>query len=226
MTGKSKLLVLVLAAASFVGAISASPATAQSGKLTSDGPVTLEISHAGGWNAFTVLGYSVECPFSTYTGHQVGSSKAIPSGSTTFTVTPTYKNCTSWSSGFYSTTIDMNGCDYVMHIGFGIEPYNVSTDIVCPAEKDIQITVFSSSSHTFKLCTVTIKPQVGLTGGGIKNTTGIVNDTEVSGTFRYLKVEQSGLCGSQTSELGEIDVGLTLRGVNSSGETTGVQVSS
>ncbi|HET8862647.1 MAG TPA: hypothetical protein VFM94_05295 [Solirubrobacterales bacterium] len=223
-----KALGLALMVVFAIGSAAAPTAPAQQGKLTADGPVTLDMTEAGAWNAFTVLFESVECPFSSYTGHAVGGSQPLSNGSTTVTVTPNYKNCRTWigGSGFYSTTIDMNGCDYVMHFSFtfGIESYSVTTDIVCPEGKDIQVTVFSSSSHALKLCTLTLKSQSGLTGANTTNTSGFTNDVDVAGTFRFVKAEKSGLCGAGSSEMGEIDVNLTLQGTGSEGGATNISI--
>lgn len=235
MIPKLKAIGLVLAAVFAMSAIAASTASAQQGKLTSDGPVTLTMVQRGAVgsaaNALTAISGKIECPASAYKGHKsnVTPHELIESGSTAITVTPTYINCFSeTSSSVFSTTADMNGCDYVLNIGKATgeeDSYGVTTDVVCPEGQKIQWTVFLGTSHTTKLCTISIKPQTGLSGAHV--TTNTASDTlGVVGTVENVHIEESGLCGNKTTTEGKIDLDLGITGRNGEGGSTGLTVTS
>jgi len=133
-----KALGLALAA---VFAMSAMAASASSASVpTSDGPVTLTGIETGSeTNYVEALGIKIKCPGSTYKGEAVGGGD-LASGTTTATMKPTYVNCT--TAGF-PTTIDLNGCDFVLHLGAAGA---ATFDEVCPAGKDITWTVFLTPS--------------------------------------------------------------------------------
>lgn len=65
-----KALGLAAVAVLAFSAVAASAASAQQGKLTSDGPVTLTGEDTG-VNFFKAFGSEVRCPDSKYTGHTV-----------------------------------------------------------------------------------------------------------------------------------------------------------
>jgi hypothetical protein len=94
-----KALGLALVAVFALSAVAASAASAQQGFITSTGPVTLD-GVEDGTNYFEIHNLEpfgkvrVECPGSTFKGHEVGSTKGIPSGAKTATITPNYNNLT------------------------------------------------------------------------------------------------------------------------------------
>ncbi|HET8863737.1 MAG TPA: hypothetical protein VFM94_10865 [Solirubrobacterales bacterium] len=195
--------------------------------IRSDGPVTLTATETGeaSANGFTILGEPIRCPGSTYTGHLYDATphEPIPSGEPTATITPTYKNC---SSGSLSVTIDMNGCDYVLNVGGKVseDTYAATTDIACPAEKSIQLTIFSSGTHALKVCTLAIKAQTGLTGIYAKTTTTPPEDFDLEGTLTGIHAAKSGVCGATTTTEGELDLDLTVNGLDGEGEATAVAI--
>lgn len=204
-------------------------ATAQQGFFTSDGPMTFDASQVGGLgaNALTTFGERMECPGSTFTGHRLATTphQMIPSGATAITFTPHYKSPCTLSSG-KQMTISMNGCDYALHVGTTVwqDQYSVTTDLVCPEGKDIEVELFSSSKHEAgtRICTRTIRPQVGIPGGRLTSTTGS-STLDLVGTFN-LHLEQSGACGTATTTTGAFHVDVTLKGTSSIGAPTGVLV--
>lgn len=228
------------AMAAVAGAIAGSAAAAQSsGKFTSDGPVTL-VGTQTGINALTAFFYEVECPGSTYAGHKVltpndttfeppKKHELLASGSTEITFTAQHTNCTTFSaSGAFPVTMDMNGCDYVLRIGATtseLHTYAASLDVVCPVGKHVQITAFTGSSHSIRVCTITLKPQTNLVGAHLTTTTSPWNDVDLGGTFKNVHVEQSGICGTQTTGVAEFHTEMTLRGRNAAGETTTLSIS-
>jgi hypothetical protein len=167
-----KALGLALVAMFALGAVVASAASAQTvGKITSTGPVTLDITPiAGQTNAFTYPGFSqrVECPTHKLTGHKtltttetegenIGKEnevppkkhELIPSGSSTATITAHYETCHSVNEKFEEThkvTVTMNGCDYDFRIGEttgeGVDTYGVEADLVCPAGKVVEVEIY------------------------------------------------------------------------------------
>ncbi len=232
MTRNLKALGLALAAVLTMSAMVASAASAQQGKLTSDGPVTLEMtetgSPSGGANLFTTFGEKVECPGQTHTGHKfnVTPHQPIESGSTTITLTLGFKLGVCFvGTGGLPTTWAMNGCDYVLHIGTTVaaNEYALTTDIVCPAGKHIQLEEFNKHPGGIRLCTFTIKPQNGIAGARVI-TTSASDDLDINGTFGGIHVERSGLCGSATTASGEFHIDVTARGTNSEGAATGITV--
>jgi hypothetical protein len=221
----------LVAVAAVVMAGLTSSASAQAGQLTADGPVTLDGTQTlvgEQWlNSFTLFGGSLQCPGSTYTGHKVGTAEAVPNGSSTITITPTYVNCKLHSFGSeYPATVQMNGCDYVFHIGETTftNQYALSADVVCPKEAKIHISAYTSASHSVRICTDTIGPQTGLSGA-IARSTSISGDFDVEERFRFLSAERTGLCGSSTTTSGEWHFDATFNGTSALGSLTSVSIS-
>lgn len=220
MTRNLKVLGLALVAAFAMSAVVASAASAQIGKITSDGPVTLKGTETGGVgaNSFTAFGATVECPGSTYTGHKVITTPhtLIPSGSTEATITPKYVNCV---TGGNPATIDMNGCDYVFRDATTVSAgtWGVTVDIVCPVGQVIKITGGA--------CTVEVPAQTGKTGFHLSNTpanASTKDDIDLTLTISTLTAHTC--LGLKTnSAVQHIDV--TIKGFNSLGEETGVTIS-
>jgi len=236
-----KALGLALVAVLALSAMAATTASAQQGELTSDGPVTLDITETGvaGSNALTAFGSSVECPGTTYKGHKfnVTPHELIPSGSTTATVTPQYKQPCHVSGG-RQATIATNGCDFVFHVGSttGGVPgtYGVTADVVCPvAANGIHVTVFSNTppaAEGANLCTLEVTGGAlnqGLAGAHVTNGSG--GHINVAGTFNNIHVERTGLCifdgGGTTTTAGQFHIDATVSGTNAGGAATAISIS-
>jgi hypothetical protein len=96
-TRNLKALGLALAAVFALSALTASAASAQTvGKLTvaSGTSATLDGTE-NGVNRITVFGSFVECPGSTGTGHEFGTTPhvPVPAGASKVTLTPNFVNC-------------------------------------------------------------------------------------------------------------------------------------
>jgi hypothetical protein len=214
-------------------ALAMSHTEAGQGLLTSDGPVTLTGSDNGPTtNAFTAFGASTECSSGTYTGHKLGSTtEPVESGSTTVTITPDYEQPCS-ATGGRQATIEMNGCDYVLHVGGKISAstFGVTTDIVCPEGKTILFSVWNAgSAHevALRFCTLGISSQTGLSGAHLTSTPSS-DDLNLNGTFTGVKALRTGSCladgkGLLTAE-GKLHVDATVTGTNAKGEATGITV--
>ncbi|HET8863448.1 MAG TPA: hypothetical protein VFM94_09385 [Solirubrobacterales bacterium] len=225
MIGKLKVLNLILAAFVAMSAIAASTASAQQGVITSDGPVTLIGTAIEGpvKTRFTGFGETLECPGSKMTGHALGETphKFISSGATTVTLTPHYVNC---KLNALPVTIDMNGCDYEIKIGktkAGGE-YEGSGSVVCPVGKEVQMTVFSSSSHALKLCVISTSNGGG--GGANVANTEETGDIDITGTVVGMHAKKSGLCGAATDGNASLEGEVTVEGLNQEGAPTAVSV--
>lgn len=226
-----KALSLALTVSFAIGAVVVSVASAQQCVLTSDGPVTLNMSETGvDQNATTMFGEKIECVGTVYTGHyfNVTPHIAIPGAATTITVTPHYNNanCTSFP-GPRKVTITMNGCDFVFHIGntVGADRYALFADIVCPAGQRIEKHVYVGPNDELESwCTYTIKPQAGLPGARVTTTTGGANDLDIVGAFQNIHVEKHGMCGAGTTNFGEWDIDLTVKGTSMGGQATPITV--
>jgi hypothetical protein len=240
-----KALGLVLVAVFAMGAMVASAASAQ-GKLTSDGPVTLTGTETGiESNYFEAFaGLKVECPDSAYTGHKytteaetthdektgvVKHNLLVPSGATTATLTPHYNeanhNCLV-NGTVFEPTIDMNGCDYVIHLGATVTPgtdtYAVTFDVVCPPGKEITVTIWTNTDlHTAAgapFCVVHVPPQVNRPGAHAKDTTNGHIDLEgtVTGITakRTASATHPALCPHTTTTTAKFKLDVTVKGHN------------
>ena len=182
-----------------------------------------------------MFGSKIQCPGSVYTGHKVGGTAQIPSGSTAATITPHYKqaNCRTLSPAERRGTVAMNGCDYVFRLGGTVSAntYAVTADIVCPNPTEgIHVSVYElgDPTHTgIKLCTVEIAAQTGLTGAHV-STNAAADLLNVVGAFHGIHAERTGPCKldgkGETTSSAEWDVDLTVTGLNSVGAPTGITV--
>jgi opacity protein-like surface antigen len=172
------------------------------------GPTTLTGSQVG-TDVFTTDGGTVECEEAKYTGTQANAT------ATTITVAPTYSNCSALS-GFASATIDMNGCEFKFN-----EPsakLEGTTDIVCPAGKEITVT--ASSFGTSK-CIIHIPPQTGL--GTIEYTnegTGPTREVIIFGFLIGIDYTETagtgfGACSANTGTNGTYECVITVTGAHS-----------
>ena len=243
-----KALGLALTALFALSAVAASTASAQTpiqGELTADGPVTLTAEETGGAgaNALTAFGATVECSGSIYTGHKWETTphELLPKWSTTATLTPHYKevngagkpNCVAKPING-TATVDMNGCDYVIHLGLKINnenTYGVTFDIECPDGKEITVTIFHSTNPTHTgtpYCTIHVPEQTGLKGAHAKNTP--EGHVGITGTIEGIKLTRTThgtlLCPTeQTAENGKFDIDVTVSGDDVDGFDTPIEIS-
>lgn len=235
MIGNLRTAGISLVAALALGAVIASPASAQQGKLTSDGPVTLGGAESGlAFNVMTGPLGTITCPGGTGTGHKYSATphELVPSGATTFTMTPHQGQCFAHIPifGTRPVTVTTNGCDLVGHIGEttgGENTYNGTVDLVCPVGKVLEAHIYKSGSpHTDvnSICTIKVKPQNGFSGGHITSTPG-PGTLYIKGTGTGIHTENTGsLCGTGTSTTAQVHVDGEVEGVNSVGKPTGVTV--
>jgi hypothetical protein len=231
-----KVLGLALTALFAFSAVAASGASAQ-GRLTAPEPVTLKGTETGlaTDNALTSFGGTTHCPGSTITGHKITTTPhaLIPSGATEVTLTPHYVNCTTVDSGgnTFSTTVDMNGCDYrgkVLGSTVGPTPnaWGLDIQITCPAGRHIQVTLFSSASHALRVCTITVTNTTLTSDAHIGNDiVAPVDHLWAKGTFTKIIVHKSGLCGSETDENGIFHLDATVKAFNAGGVQKNVTIS-
>ena len=226
-----KALGLVLVAVFALSAMAASASSASD--LTSDGPFTLTGTETGGGtNYIEVFGLKLNCPGSFYKGEAVLGGD-LSSGATTFTLNPTFVNCT--TAGL-TTTLDLNGCDFVLHLGAAGA---VTYDEICPAEEDITWKIFlSAADHAankpFCVFHFAAALNQGLGGATLSATAGSPEDLDLTGAFEDVHVVVTDpkvkpiLCpgeGTLTTNVGKIAVDLTLKGDNASGTSTEVSIS-
>ncbi|MET0306448.1 MAG: hypothetical protein ABW196_09510, partial [Solirubrobacterales bacterium] len=200
MTRKLKLLGTVLMAACALSAVAASAAFAQQGTVTSDGPFKLTATEIGGEgaNEFNFGGGipGAKCVDSSFEGGALGATPhtTIPSGSTTFTIAPTYKSC---KVGFLPATVKPTTCDFVFHLGQttgGTHTYGLTADVECTTPGDeIHLEVYTDAAHTNKVCSITFPQQTGITGLHATDTT--AGDILINGTA-------TGITASHKSEGG------------------------
>jgi hypothetical protein len=224
-------------------AMSAVAASAQQGKLTSDGSFTLKAEQTGPetWNSLTAFGLGTQCPGSTLTGHKynVTPHATIPSGETTITFTPNYVNCvTIVGASRFPSTIDMNGCDYVAHlqstspVGNKEGTYGATTDIICPIGREITVTVWTNATNhannTTPMCVLHINEQKGLSGIHARDSG--ISDITIDGSAEGIHVAKTKtthavLCPSASTVFGSIDIDVTVRGYGTEGSLTSVSIS-
>jgi hypothetical protein len=239
MTHNLKVLGLALAAVFALSAISASAASAQNGKLTSTGPVTLKAVNQGAAseNQWEEFGFNLRCPNVVYTGHKVNVTphEAIPSGASEITITPHYGACTGLG---FPATIDMNGCDYVIDIKEtvvgGTDEYKIDTTIKCEAGKHIKKTSFTTSAHNASemFCEIEITEKTtAYTGLVLKDTTNGTGD--IKGTLTGFEAHKrpgphsSIFCPSpeQTTTTGALKLNVKVEGFTAGGAVTSIGIS-
>jgi hypothetical protein len=186
-------------------------------------------------NAITMFGVPSTCTGTVYTGYKASSTphELIPSGSTTFTATPHYQNCLWAGASVFPTTVSMNGCDYLFHLGnkFGgvSGTYAVTVDIVCPPGAEITMTTFLKAKHAENkpFCKFDIQPQNFLKG--LHATYTGSGDFAITGSLRGIHVKmtsiEAGFCSNNTTTGGEIDFDLTVKGFNSLLQETAISLS-
>jgi triacylglycerol esterase/lipase EstA (alpha/beta hydrolase family) len=236
MTRNLKALGLALVAVFAMSAVVASAASAQSGVFTTDGVrSTLHIKEntgvGSGPNKLTAFNGDTACPGTVFTGHEVNSTTVgVPNGATSATLIPKYGPCTTTDAtgAKFSTTVDMNTCDFVVHIGATtggvVNTYGITGTVVCTKAGDhIQVTLFSSASHALRVCTLTITQPGAVTGPHL--TTDTVNDDiNVKGSFTPFVVHKSGICGSGEDKNGSLHIDATITGTDAAKNLTGVTI--
>ncbi len=226
MIGKLKIMGLALVAVLAMSAVAASGAQA-AGKLTSaTSPVTLEGSTGiGSGEKFDAFGASVECETSKY------HTPLTATPAERLTVEPQYGPlCT--ATGNLRATVTLNGCDFEIYNAIVFTPghYHVTTDIVCPAGKEIEIHIYGSLAlHNEKkaLCTLKIPPQVGLEGLDVTDVhPNLVLEGEVVG-IHATQERNSILCpsGTSTTTAKQTVPGVTVGGKTSGGAADTVEIS-
>ena len=238
-----KALGFALAALFALSAVAASTAPAQQGTITSTGPfiVTGTETGAAGSNAWTLFGLKTECPGSTYSGglNNTTPHQGLPSGSTTVTITPHYNDephgCIVTPGNFRATT-DMNGCDYLAHVGVttgGVAgTYGGTIDIVCPVGQEITKTLATNTTDLTAgklMCIQHIPPQVGLTGVHITQTAS--GHLGLTGPIKGIKITETAsathriLCPKKETTAAEIDIDVTVAGETPFGVATALTLS-
>lgn len=235
-----KVLGLALVAVFAFSAVASSAASAANGRLTSDGPVTLVgTNNAGTVNALTAeFGTEkteIECPNVLYTGHKynVTPHELIPSGAETVTLTPHYGVCVAKKgTETFPATVDMNGCDYVLHLlettATPVDTYGVLATIEgCPTGSHIEITVFApgNTSHTIPVCHIKIEENAaGYTGLDATDTTN--GKIDLTGTATGISASRSGIgCTTASTTTAKLDLNVLGEGKNSKGEATSIGLS-
>jgi hypothetical protein len=200
-----KVLGLALVAVFAMSAVAASMASADD--LTSEvSPVTLTGAQEEN-DVLTTTAGNISCKEIKYKGTAVTPT-------TTVSVTPEYPeksggvtNCTALG---FPMLVDVNGCSYLFHIGAGVTTGTL--DIVCPAGKEITVTVNYLS--TVK-CIIHVPAQTGL---------GPVTYTNVgSGATREITVSAkiTNLKYSHTRPAGEPGLGACTTGSGTTGSYNG-----
>jgi hypothetical protein len=230
-------------------AMAASPAAAQEqGTLTSTaGKITLTGVNKTGVgadnNRLSAFGFFTECPNVKYTGHkaltlsetELGKKhELIPTPATQVTITPHYGVC---SSAGFSTTVDMNGCDYTFDLGKttgGVaKTYGVTATVHCPVGKHIEITQYTSSSHTTAnhFCTVQITEKTTYTGLHVTDLGG--NSLRVTGTIEGIEAHKFTnnwdfspiFCSTQTTTTAKLEIDAIVTADDEVGNPTNVSIS-
>jgi hypothetical protein len=236
-----KVLGLALVAVFAMSAMAASGASAQTnGKFTSDGPATLDGVNTGEEleNSLTAFGQETTCPNATYTGHEVGSlTNGVPNNAGSATITPHYGLCNT-TPGF-RTTVDMNECDYVFHLGEttpvpGNDEYFINSTVECDEGKHIVITLFTNATQHAEnkpFCNITVtEEEKTYTGLKARDTT---NGTiDITGTIEGITVDKKKntldngiLCPEKNNETSILHIDVSVTGKNASGGATGIGIS-
>jgi hypothetical protein len=235
-----KLFLPILIAVFAVNAAAASMAAAQftQGELTSDGAVRYTGTNEEGNSRLTAFGLKLECHGHVEGGKQNETEevsagkfrhKLVTEALTTLTLQPTFSGC-SGTIGETTTpaTVTMNGCDLLLHLTT-TDPanpgwYKVDADAVCPAEKEIEVHVYTSAAHSSTICTIKIKAQAGLQGGLATNIAG--GKVTLKGPIKGVHLTKTGiLCGgTATTTEGELDITAIVEGRNAANEPKAISI--
>ncbi len=170
-----KILGLMLVA---VGALAATTASADD--FTSENKPTLLTGNQDQTHFFKTTAATGFCETIKYTGtlNKLETQE--------MTLEPVYEKCT-W--GGFPTEIDLNGCDYMFRIGAATTG---TTDIVCPPEKEITVTVNPSAIR----CIIHIKPQNGIGVVTYKNNNGAGPNREITAELKLGKIAYTHTAGT------------------------------
>jgi hypothetical protein len=217
------MLVAVFAMSSAI----ASAAIAETGKLTSDGPVKLTGTTTSG--IAKAFGFTLVC-------HEhaiVGAVNETPHGFvtpplSTFTVQTESTGCVATIGAIEApSTVVTNGCDGVTHLGETIaaNKWGGTVDIVCPVGKQIEINSYTNASHTSLICKIKIPAQSGLTGGSAEN----LGEGKIglNGFGGGIKATKTGiLCGGNAeTNSAEVTGTAVVSGTNEAGKATAIEIS-
>jgi hypothetical protein len=226
-----KVLGLALVAAFAMSAMAAASAQAV-GHFTSDGPVILKgTDEAGGENYFEYPGVGkVQCPGSSYVGERNGGG-FIENSPIVSTITPAYHNETCVGpNGTQKATITMNGCDYLVELGETTEgvkdEFGATVEIVCPANKVIEIHVYVGTTEAAQACLVKVGAQGGITGLDVANELAgeeTLDTLTITGKTTNIKGSKSGACGTDSKNL-TYKATITVEGLNKAEEKTPIEV--
>jgi hypothetical protein len=209
MTRKFKTLGLVLVSVLALSAAGASGASAATEFHYETSPVTLTGSQEGESNAFDVQFGEVKCGTAKYTGK-------TPTGTVDITVTISvlFENCT---FAGVASTVDLNGCHFLIHLQNVPVPFRIIIDVVCPAGQEITVTGGTK-------CTLHIPAQTGLGPATVTNI-GAGATREVTAALAgiqnitYTQTPGTGVgkCSSITSSTGKYTGTSTFTGENEAG---------
>ncbi len=201
MTRKFKTLGLCLVAVFAMSAVAATAAQAE--KFTSANyPAAVPGEQVGALpNEFEVTNAGVECGTATFSG-------TLAAASETLTMTPDYTNCL--IGGSIPMTVDINGCDYLLHV-VGVK--ELSTDVACPTTAGgvtdkIAITIPATG------CEIQIPEQTGLKKLTVKNEA--AGDMLITLAITNIQYSQNAKCpgGAESEKTGIYTGQVTLKGNN------------
>jgi hypothetical protein len=233
-----KTLVSVLAMFAALNVVAASSASAQT--LTSTGPVTLVGTQTGeaAKNQFSAFGGTTTCANAKYTGYKynVTPHTFIPNDVSTFTVRSLFGFCSSKiGAASFPTTVDINGCDWVMHVE---EPtpfvgtHTVKNTFICVLGSHFTFNIFATNAkHTSNepFCQLTItESAAGYFGLDATDTTN--GKIDISGTISGISVDKKSptgsiLCPEETTSTATLSLDITLEGKNEAGGATSISLS-
>lgn len=198
MIRKFKAFGLALVALLAMGAFSAVGAQAQTTTLVAGeaGYVTGE-QVEGGHRFKTGGGQVLTCN----KAHFKGASQV---SQTTISVTPEYSQChTEPQSVFepkFFVTVTHNECNYKFtNLQHTPPDYTADVTVECPVGKAIEVHLYTNSSHTTNLCTLTVGSQGPLPGNTITNVGGHPDDLLMHHNVTVVETRHgSSLCGPVT----------------------------
>lgn len=162
-------------------------------------------------NALTAFGGTGRCPGTSFDGE-------LKEHSSSLTLTPTFAKCTViMGESAFSSTAFANGCTFVVHVGSGSgDTWAGTLDFSCPEGKALEFALYSTSTHTLKLCTIKLEPQKALSGLTIEDKTES-GDLRIHGKVTGILAKQSGLCGAKETKEAAYDLDLTGAGSGAEG---------
>ncbi len=161
---------------------------------------------------------TMECKKATYTGSQTEKAKVE------IELTPSYSECT--ASGGFTATVDMNECKYRFTVT-KVESFTKregSVDIICPAGKEITITVKAGevTKCTIHVPALSNMRTVTYTNVGAGATREITIDVNIT-KFAYVHTAGSGIgaCTTGSGEDGTMEAKISITAEKAGGEHVG-----